>query len=529
MISDADLANPANFPDLGERFEVLSFIGQGGMGAVYKVKDKSINQILAIKLLNDKFAQDPTGVKRFETEAKASCQLTHANLVTIYDYCRTTSGVPFIVMDFLDGKTLADFIKQNVYLTVPEALDIFCQIADALTGVHSKGIIHRDLKPANILLLPGEGGYMVKLVDFGIAKVLPEMTNYATTVTESSELTGSPLYMSPEQCQGERVDARSDIYSLGCVMYEALTGVNPFMSDNQIKVILAQISSIPRPFRQSLDIPNCLQALVFKCLKKSPSERYQTAARLLKDLEAMRDGKDVAVLPEPTSAALTKVGDEHSGTGLTPDGTNQSLSAADLQAAALLKKHVIIGVSVFVVLTLLSFVFTGLDKWQPIMMIFYALIGGGVFAFSRAVRLAVDKPRDEQILETDESVPVVERRIAAVLQEPIVIDEAERYWGGSNALISDSQRAILQSKIYYTEQIPSSSSASTDVLESVAISVNLTAGAKTQIKLTFDCSQRDAAKARYIIRETTGRISKACCLGALQSNEAIERHKQDGD
>jgi serine/threonine-protein kinase len=309
VISDAELAKPANFPNLGERFEVLSFIGQGGMGAVYKVKDKSINQILAIKLLNDKFAQDPTGVKRFESEAKASCQLTHANLVTIYDYCRTTSGVPFIVMDFLDGKTLADFIKQNVYLTVPEALDIFCQIADALTGVHSKGIIHRDLKPANILLLPGEGGYMVKLVDFGIAKVLPEMTNYATTVTETSELTGSPLYMSPEQCQGERVDARSDIYSLGCVMYEALTGVNPFMSDNQIKVILAQISSITRPFRQSVDITNCLQSLVFKCLKKSPAERYQTAARLLKDLDAMRDGKDVAVFPEPTSAALAKVGD----------------------------------------------------------------------------------------------------------------------------------------------------------------------------------------------------------------------------
>lgn len=427
MLSDVELAKPANFPDLGERFEVLEFIGQGGMGAVYKVRDKSINQILAIKLLNEKFAQDPTGVKRFETEAKASCQLTHVNLVTIYDYCRTTSGVPFIVMDFLDGKTLADFIKENVYLTVPEALDIFCQIADALTGVHGKGIIHRDLKPANILLLPGEGGYMVKLVDFGIAKVLPEMTNYATTVTETSELTGSPLYMSPEQCQGERVDARSDIYSLGCVMYEALTGVNLFMSDNQIKVILAQISTIPRPFRHSLDIPNCLQALVFKCLKKDPAERYQTAARLLKDLESMRDGNDVVILPEPKPPGALS-GATGSGTlvGGTPGGGvfvggasgiqhgasgSGALSPIDAESKKRLKIHAAIGVSVFLLLTFFSIVFIGPDKWQPLMMLLYVLIGGGIFAISRAVRLAVDKPKDEQILETTESVKVVEQRI----------------------------------------------------------------------------------------------------------------------
>lgn len=295
-LSDDELARLKS--NLSERYDILGLIGRGGMGAVYKVRDKELNKTFAIKVLNSELVTDKNSVKRFEQEARAARELTGANLVAVYDYGLGNAGAPYIVMDYLDGADLADVLAKEGYLDVPRALDIFIQLAGAVAHAHSKDVIHRDIKPSNIIIQQREHEVeLAKLVDFGIAKVLPDESQ-RTQMTHTGDLFGSPLYMSPEQCLGNKLDQRSDIYELGCVMYESLTGQQPFLAENVIKTILRHINEDAPPIAgldHDYKVPQNLERVVLRCLEREPANRYQTADDLLSDLHAIRDGKPIAV------------------------------------------------------------------------------------------------------------------------------------------------------------------------------------------------------------------------------------------
>jgi len=303
-------STPSEDIGLGERYEILSELGAGGMGTVYKVHDKAIDKIIAVKLLRNDLASDKKILKRFHQEAVANKDLTHPNLVATYDDGATNSGVPYLTMDYIEGKDLATILREEIYISEQRALDIFSQTCEALTHAHAKNIVHRDVKPSNIIVSATEAGNdLVKVVDFGIAKILPSADLAEQALTSTGEVFGSPLYMSPEQGQGESMDMRSDIYSLGCVMYEALTGHVPFQGVNPVKTILKHLQQPPPAFPSDANISKPLQDVIMRCLEKDPQCRYQSAADLQRDLEAIRSHKPISKprkAPSKNTVAKTK-------------------------------------------------------------------------------------------------------------------------------------------------------------------------------------------------------------------------------
>ncbi|PWU01767.1 MAG: hypothetical protein C5B53_02405 [Candidatus Melainabacteria bacterium] len=283
-------------PVIGGRYRLLECVGKGGMGTVYKAVHEALDKIVAVKLLRADRTLDDATIRRFEYEAKAASKLSHPNLASVFDYGRTEAGAPYLVMDFLDGKSLADLIKKEGQVNVDEAIIIFRQIAAALDYAHNNRVIHRDLKPSNIILMEDpEGNCVAKLVDFGIAKVLPIEEPEVLPVTGSGEIFGSPLYMSPEQCTDKDLDNRSDVYSFGCLMYESLTGRPPFYGENPVQTMYMHVNDLPKPFRSSF--PNVrlmadLERIVLKSLAKDPASRYQSMKALGGDLQAVLESKD---------------------------------------------------------------------------------------------------------------------------------------------------------------------------------------------------------------------------------------------
>lgn len=279
---------------VASRYKLDELIGTGGMGSVYKAKEQGLDKTFAVKLLRSDLVADNAAVRRFEREAKAISSLTHPNLVAVYDY-GVTDGQAYLVMDFLDGTGLDKILRENVYLDSHRAVPLFVQAADALAHAHAKRVVHRDIKPSNIIVLPPENGCeFVKIVDFGIAKILPEGDARTQTLTQTGEVFGSPFYMSPEQCLAGKVDGRSDIYSLGCVMYEMLCGSPPLQGENPIHTILQHINEAPGDLRQNylqLGISEDISYVVMRCLEKHPDDRYQSADELKSDLEQLLAGK----------------------------------------------------------------------------------------------------------------------------------------------------------------------------------------------------------------------------------------------
>ncbi len=290
---------------LGERYEVLSFLGQGGMGSVFRVVDKTLGTTLAVKILNPNLVQNEDAVKRFEREAKASMQLSDPHLAAVYAYGMGLNQTPYLVMDYLEGKTLDRVLKESGSVDHHRALDLFIQICEGLAQAHSKGVVHRDIKPNNIMIIhPTADVEFAKVFDFGIAKVLPDQAlDLTSDMTRAGELFGSPLYMAPEQCQDNPVDQRSDIHALGCVMYKTLTGVHPFEGKNILdtvaKIITAPAASMMDANHRN-HIPKDLDAIVLKCLRKSPEDRYFGANELRSDLVKVRDGRPLEWSAEDT-------------------------------------------------------------------------------------------------------------------------------------------------------------------------------------------------------------------------------------
>lgn len=301
------------------KYRILSMVGQGGMASVYKALHLGFHELRALKVLNRELAADARFVKRFKQEAFTTRKLQHPNVVRVEDIDETEEGQPFIVMEFIEGKNLHRLIEKHGAMKVGVACSIAKQIASALVFAHGLGVIHRDLKPDNIVLLaPAKGlgttaAPMVKVLDFGIAQlkeVRAEGNSRSSTLTQPGFILGTPDYMSPEQAMGKRgddLDARSDIYSLGIVMYQMLTGELPFRTTSTMEMLVAHLHEPPRPIRDirpDLEIPRSVADIVMQCLEKTREARPQTAQALIQALETAEAISTQAALDQGSSSQL---------------------------------------------------------------------------------------------------------------------------------------------------------------------------------------------------------------------------------
>jgi len=270
---------------LGGRYELLEEIGKGGMAYVYKARCVLLNRIVAVKVLRDDLDGDEEFLNRFNAEAQAAASLSHSNIVSIFDVGED-NGCHYIIMEYVNGKTLKEYIAQKGTLDYNEALNIASQISDALSAAHAKNIVHRDIKPHNILIT-SDG--KIKVADFGIARF-----GTGKTLSTGNDILGSVQYISPEQAKGLSVDNRSDIYSLGVVMYEMLSGSVPFDGENPVSVAMMQIEETPK---QLLDIlphlPMSVQDIVFRAMSKEAGLRYQTSEEMKADIDKVIKDPDV--------------------------------------------------------------------------------------------------------------------------------------------------------------------------------------------------------------------------------------------
>jgi serine/threonine protein kinase len=296
---------------LARRYRVISLIGHGGMGSVYKVEQILLNKVCALKTLNAAKISDDAW-RRFQYEAKAAALLDHPCLIKVLDMGLIDDEHPFFTMELAAGQPLANMLK-NGPLPLDMVLEIFHQLALALGYAHSQGVIHRDLKPSNIIIQPANetDELKVKVVDFGIAKVIGrDGDTEATNLTKTGEIFGTPNYMSPEQCMGRAIDDRADIYSLGCVLFESLTGNPPFISDTALSTMLKHQSE-PAPTLKEATLggsyPQDLELVISKLLAKHPGQRYQTLLDLAYDLSRIKLGERVDRTQYTTISGLTRV------------------------------------------------------------------------------------------------------------------------------------------------------------------------------------------------------------------------------
>ncbi len=291
---------------INDRFKVVALIARGGMGKVYRAEQAPLGRVCALKVLTPSYAgdSDPEFHKRFFLEASIASKLTHPNTVTIFDYGRTDDEIYFIAMEYLEGRTLHRAIREEAPFDEERGAHIARQICRALREAHSLGVIHRDLKPANIYLVDhADEVDFVKVLDFGLVK---SVDGTAEELTQAGLFMGSPKYMSPEQIRGDRVDARTDIYSLGIVLYEMITGKVPFDRANSVNILMAHVNETPPPLRQIN--PNCavspaLEEVIFKCIAKDPATRFSSMDEVL------------AALKKTGAGALTGTMMSHAGTG----------------------------------------------------------------------------------------------------------------------------------------------------------------------------------------------------------------------
>lgn len=265
---------------LGGRYEIIEKIGGGGMALVYKARCQLLNRYVAVKILRDEFTNDEEFIKKFRHESQAAASLSHPNIVSIYDV-GSEGNIYYIVMEYIKGKTLKQIIKENGKLTPEQTINYSIQIAEALQHAHNNHIVHRDIKPHNIMVT--EDG-RIKVTDFGIARAAT-----STTMTNTSNVIGSVHYFSPEQARGRFTDEKSDIYSLGIVMYEMITGKVPFEGESPISIALKHVEEDILPLRKiDASVPENIEYIIMKCVRKNQSERYSNAGELLRDLRKIK-------------------------------------------------------------------------------------------------------------------------------------------------------------------------------------------------------------------------------------------------
>ena len=297
------------FPQiLAGRYEIRDLIGSGGMAEVHLGYDKRLSRIIAIKLLRSDIAGDPTFQARFRREAQSAAALNHPTIVAVYDSGEeeftapngSTRSVPYIVMEYVEGHTVRELLGDGEAVPIPEAVEITTGVLDALEYSHRAGIVHRDIKPGNIMLTSTGA---VKVMDFGIARAIEDS---AATVTQTHAVVGTAQYLSPEQARGELVDARSDLYSTGCLLYELLTGQPPFTGDSAVAIAYQHVREIPKPpSALAADVPESLDRVVLKALAKARDDRYQDAAHMRTELLAAARGMAVSAPATETWQSTT--------------------------------------------------------------------------------------------------------------------------------------------------------------------------------------------------------------------------------
>ena len=302
---------------LGDRYEVNEVLGRGGMATVRSARDRTFGRDVAVKELRADLASDPTFQERFRREAQASGNLNHPNIVSVYDTGEAkdpTSGVsvPYIVMELVKGRTLRDILRDGRPILPRRALEFTVGVLDALAYSHAAGIVHRDIKPANVMITTAGN---VKVMDFGIARAVSDTSS---TMTQTAAVIGTAQYLSPEQARGETVDARSDLYSTGCLLYELLVGRPPFTGDSPVSVAYQHVREAPVP-PSTLDpeVTPGMDAVVLRALAKSPEDRYQTASEMATDIRRLLAGQPVAAaLPTAVTAAAVPVAAAAEGTSV---------------------------------------------------------------------------------------------------------------------------------------------------------------------------------------------------------------------
>lgn len=271
-----------------DKYKILEPLGQGGMSIVYRAKHLTMNRDVAIKILHSNRTSDEMSLRRFRQEALATSSLSHSNIVAVHDFGATSDGTTYLVMDLVSGKPLSHILKADGALGLERFLHLMQQVASALAHAHEKGIVHRDLKPSNIMISQINGKEKAEIVDFGIAKVI--RPDEAGQLTQTGEVFGSPFYMSPEQCSGGAFDARADIYSFGCVMYECLCGRVPFSGESVFDTIHKHLNDAPSPLvapKIPDEIRANLELLVLKCLAKSRDDRPQKMSEVEAQIRAL--------------------------------------------------------------------------------------------------------------------------------------------------------------------------------------------------------------------------------------------------
>lgn len=272
---------------IADRYHVIKKLGEGGMGQVYLAEHVKMGRRSAIKVMNPSMIHDPDAVARFNREAANASRITHPNVCAVYDFGETPDGVIYLAMEFIEGEPLTDLIEREGALKLSRAVRIFQQTADALQVAHDLGIVHRDLKPDNIMLARArDGGDIVKVVDFGIAKAMGG-DEAGQKVTKTGLVVGTPEFMSPEQLSGDKLDGRSDLYSLALVLYRMVTGKLPFEASTVQETMIKRLTDEPMPLataRPDLSFPPALQPVMDKALARTPGERYQSVAQFSADV-----------------------------------------------------------------------------------------------------------------------------------------------------------------------------------------------------------------------------------------------------
>jgi serine/threonine-protein kinase len=282
---------------LGGRYELDGIVGRGGMAEVFRARDIRLDRVVGVKTLRDDLARDQTFQARFRREAQSAASLNHPSIVAVYDTGEDMVGntpVPYIVMEFVDGRTLRDLLRDDRRLLPERALEITDGVLRALDYSHRNGIVHRDIKPGNVMLTRSGD---VKVMDFGIARAVADSQ---MTMTQTAQVIGTAQYLSPEQARGERVDARSDLYSTGCLLYELLTGRPPFTGDSPVAIAYQHVKEEPIPPSQiDPEVPPWADAIVLKAMRKDPADRYQSAGEMRNDIQRALSGAPIAAAMPP--------------------------------------------------------------------------------------------------------------------------------------------------------------------------------------------------------------------------------------
>ena len=316
---------PGEDPLLGaivaKKFKVEKILGVGGMGKVYKARQLALDKAVVVKVLHDQFRDDPQLVQRFQREARAASRLNHPNSIQIIDFGQDESGVVFMAMEFLQGQDLFSMLKRDGPLPAQRVAKVMIQVCSALAEAHEQNVIHRDLKPENIMVEDRRGQRdFVKVLDFGIAKIQDPAETGGQALTQAGMVCGTPEYMSPEQARGLALDARSDIYALGVIMYQLSTGVLPFTADTPIGIVTKHILEAPVPPRQKkADIPEELERIILKAMEKDVASRFSTVVEVGEALELL-----LRALPMEQSGAYVRPPEGSSGQVNTVGGQSTS-------------------------------------------------------------------------------------------------------------------------------------------------------------------------------------------------------------